>query len=672
MLDVNKAFFDNINLHSSQSINGGRELALARAALLLGKTKTSNYCLVEYFTLAFKCYQICVQQEQQDEEHTTDRESEYCTGCKNLQEACCCSEIVSQFKELNLYHQKLGLVEYITTPIVSAVVYNQMKQYLELLCKNEFQKHYLADAMEWVENRILGWLKLIVGEENIESTAGEINDLNVELWRPKLEYFMCKVYADLRISQMFEMIVEFPDSLPAFEDLKECLEKTETRKLLTKSLKEAFTTRLLQPAVNTVDILTQYISTIRALRALDPAGVILENVCGPLREYLRSRDDTIRCIIMSLTDQESGTDLSEELIGSEPVPIDAIEQIESDSDGEDWTPEPVDANLDLSSKSQRTADIINILVNIYGSKDMFVSEYRTLLADRLLNNYSYDITNERRYLELLKRRFGESHLHFCDIMLKDVQDSQRMNSHIKEQMKKKQRDSIENIDFNAFILSNVYWPSFKDDQITGPEVIKSVTKDYTKEFEILKGMRTLEWIEHLGEVELDIELDDGQKSFKVTPAQATIILYFQNKENWTTEQLCDELKVNANTVRTRLSYWLNQGVIIEKLPDVFYSATSYQSCVKETSFYEPEDEQITFVQDKRDEELQMYWSYVVGMLTNIGALPLDRIHSMLKMFAMHDLAGSQCTLEDVKQFLESKVKDGNLSFANGLYKLNKN
>ena len=35
-----------------------------------------------------------------------------------------------------------------------------------------------------------------------------------------------------------------------------------------------------------------------------------------------------------------------------------------------------------------------------------------------------------RYLELLKLRFGESHLHFCEIMLKDIADSRRINAHI--------------------------------------------------------------------------------------------------------------------------------------------------------------------------------------------------------------------------------------------------
>ena len=126
--------------------------------------------------------------------------------------------------------------------------------------------------------------------------------------------------------------------------------------------------------------------------------------------------------------------------------------------------------LDFSSKGQRMADIISMLVNIYGSKDLFVSEYRALLADRILTNFSYDVSNERRYLELLKRRFGESHLHFCDTMLKDVQDSQRMNRHIKDQFVDV-GDADDSIDFNAFILSAVYWPPFKDDQVSVPEKI---------------------------------------------------------------------------------------------------------------------------------------------------------------------------------------------------------
>ena len=67
------------------------------------------------------------------------------------------------------------------------------------------------------------------------------------------------------------------------------------------------------------------------------------------------------------------------------------------------------------SVSRRTSDIISMLVNIYGSKELFVNEYRTLLADRILTHFNYDTVKEIRYLELLKLRFGEAQLHQCEV-----------------------------------------------------------------------------------------------------------------------------------------------------------------------------------------------------------------------------------------------------------------
>ena len=51
---------------------------------------------------------------------------------------------------------------------------------------------------------------------------------------------------------------------------------------------------MLYLGVNTTDILTAYITAIKALRILDPSGVLLELVCDPVRKYLRTRDDTVR------------------------------------------------------------------------------------------------------------------------------------------------------------------------------------------------------------------------------------------------------------------------------------------------------------------------------------------------------------------------------------------
>ncbi len=43
---------------------------------------------------------------------------------------------------------------------------------------------------------------------------------------------------------------------------------------------------------------------------------------------------------------------------------------------------------------RRSSDIISLLVSIYGSKDIFIDEYRGVLADRLLHQLNY---NTARY-----------------------------------------------------------------------------------------------------------------------------------------------------------------------------------------------------------------------------------------------------------------------------------
>ena len=46
-------------------------------------------------------------------------------------------------------------------------------------------------------------------------------------------------------------------------------------------------------------------SPAQGLRLLDPSGVVLERVCDPVRAYLHCREDTVRCIVASLTDNSS-------------------------------------------------------------------------------------------------------------------------------------------------------------------------------------------------------------------------------------------------------------------------------------------------------------------------------------------------------------------------------
>ena len=130
-------------------------------------------------------------------------------------------------------------------------------------------------------------------------------------------------------------------SLAAIEDLRQCLANTGHHTKLVESFRTALRHRLLTAGAATTDILLQYISTIKALRTMDHTGVFLEAVGEPIREYLRSRKDTIRCIVTMLTDDTGaggasslggvGESLLEELSRGTTM----IDNIDSEDEGVD-------------------------------------------------------------------------------------------------------------------------------------------------------------------------------------------------------------------------------------------------------------------------------------------------------------------------------------------------
>ena len=130
--------------------------------------------------------------------------------------------------------------------------------------------------------------------------ALDLADDAAEEWRARLEYAAHEHLGAVRTSEFFDVIVDFPDSLPAVDDLRRCLRRTTLHAQLTNSLRGALRRRLLIAGAPTADIIDTYRLAIRALSALDPSGVVLNVVSAPLKEYLRERKDTIRCVVTML------------------------------------------------------------------------------------------------------------------------------------------------------------------------------------------------------------------------------------------------------------------------------------------------------------------------------------------------------------------------------------
>ncbi|VDQ14823.1 unnamed protein product [Trichobilharzia regenti] len=78
---------------------------------------------------------------------------------------------------------------------------------------------------------------------------------------------------------------------------------------------------------------------------------------------------------------------------------------------------------------------------------------------------------------------------------------------------------------------------------------------------------------------------------------------------------------------------------------------------------------VTSVKDRKEKELQVFWSYITAMLTNLGSLSLDRIHSMLRMFALGSTSSLEFSRDELRKFLDRKIREGRLGCDGDIYKL---
>ncbi|KAE8282734.1 Anaphase-promoting complex subunit 2 [Larimichthys crocea] len=677
-----------------------RAFTLIRALLLFSPFPVLQERVLEFYSRTFSVYMNQEGEAEDGAEVPDGPDGGVCRGCRVPTQQCWCQEALQQLQELSHILSKLQLLEWVSSESVTSILHRLIIADGATL---QGRIRALLPA-RWLE-LVLGWLsKVFASEADGDSRvpapsapgapaapgapgapgapslgAGQPASSVLKQWRCHMHQFFCRIYVNMRIEELFSIIRDFPESKAAIEDLKFCLERTNQRQQLLTSLKSAFESRLLHPGVHTSDILTVYISAIKALRELDPSMVILQVACQPIRKYLRTREDTVRQIVAGLTgDAEGCTDLASELSRGDPVTLEMQDSDEEGNDPEDWTPDPTDAVPDKMGSKRRSSDIISLLVSIYGSKDIFIDEYRAVLADRLLHQLNYNTAREIRNVELLKLRFGESHMHYCEVMLKDMADSRRINSNIREEESRLSEEEQPLLSLSSIILSSEFWPPLKEEKLELPPLVIQAMEAYTHRYEKLKAMRTLSWKPHLGSVTLDVELEDRTlTNLTVSPIHAAIILHFQEKNSWTLEELSVKLGAPKELVHRKLALWQQHGVLREEAGGRYYvvetgsSKEKMERGVMLIDSDEERDSNTTTQSEQREEKLQLFWAYIQAMLTNLDSMTLDRIHSMLRMFVATGPVVTEMDVNELEAFLQRKVREHQLMVSAGVYRLPK-
>lgn len=552
-------------------------------------------------------------------------------------------------REVGYKINQLGWTRYLEGHIERAFK-NFVLEYSEMV-KMNFSEPVIPSIASWFQSRGISWILLnFFPDYSSESTSSFQEKCFA------FEFCLLKTFYCERSSEIFDIIVDYPDSSPAIKELGYCIKTTNDNKMIVQAAISAFNQRLLHYGVKTSIIIEQYVSTIRSLLLLDPSGNVLSAVSTPIAKYLRSRDDTAKELVLKLFN-DPNEDLADELRRETPI---IMQDDESDSEllDENWIPPPRDID---SIVLKHNGDILNSLINIFPSKEVFLNQFENYLSNCLLSNPNYDVDAQIGNVEILKLRFGESSMQNCEVMLKDVGESRRTDATVHEY----NDETLTNI--HPLIISHLFWPKQKENSLRIPEGILHILESYNERYKGIKRSRFLDWKTEYGVLELEIEMEDQTRvAFSTNLFQASMIWLFQDNNTLSVDDLVESLDTSEDSVRSGLSFWVSKGILKQTSSASF---TLSQSARKEplhdidNAMEEDEEESGSSMND-----MKIYWTYISAMLTNLGALPAARIHNMLNMFVQAPNKYDR-TENELKEYLDSMVSRDHLEFLSGSYKL---
>lgn len=606
----------------------------------------------------------------------------------------------------------------------------------------------IVSLCEWIENtfaRLALDVLSRVDKSNVKPNVVSLAD--VQQWK---EIGIERIAA-LRISELFDIVLQWPASRGALDDLKASVTTPQRRWQLTNAFSAALQKRLLHPARSTLDILRVYVSMIRTFHALDHSKVLLSRVVPSLQLYLVQREDAVRMVVKGLLASpeeveraQKSSSLSKDGCPEDSNSVDKLTELavllndpdqqrrmdvdeeDLDLDDMEWVPDPVDAGVNY--KRPKSEDVIGTLLSTLGSEDVFIKEFQNIIAENLLSSQT-DFAQEQQVLDLLKKRFGQAALQNCEVMIKDIYDSRKVDTHIRRAElgqpprparqfgtpsvppqfieMSKQLDMDEErqgqVPYHARILSRLYWPDIVQESFTLPQPVAQRQEKYETGYERLKSSRKLTWLHQLGQATVELELEDRSVNVECKTFEAAVIYAFQEEDGAesadnepvrrSAQQLQDMLHMDEELVLQALDFWESQEVLVQyssspdtyvvlerkdttpARPELHPSASAPAALEGEHPLpgMPPKPAGVkragtTSAMDaKENERRSTYWNFIVGMLTNtMPSMPLGQMAMMMRMLIPDGFPWSDQALQE---FLTEKVELGELEITGGKYKL---
>ncbi|KPI85350.1 hypothetical protein ABL78_5574 [Leptomonas seymouri] len=350
---------------------------------------------------------------------------------------------------------------------------------------DDFSTHFLHEQMVWLEQCVMPFVAMVLNlkDKNGGTETSQISDVTVvgdgaaaesnsdaeamrhaaahaerESWCADMRHLFLYSYARRRLDSFWEILSDYPDSIPALEDMQYCLQsipESDLKTVLIRTVRHLLSSRLHRAGTRTEDILAILINTIHAFCVLVPRNEqdsVVFAVIADTLEHLRRRKDCVTAIVQAVM-QLNGV-----MSATAPPPL-PLPSIMPTFDSE-CNPHSAAAGggggvgdalgfLDglhegtiggreeelYRTNSRDRPDVLRVLLTSIHRRAL-VDEYQQVLAEQLLQKsmHTFDTTPEEEVLERLKRVFGDVVLDKCAVMVRDMQMSRRITQQLREQL----------------------------------------------------------------------------------------------------------------------------------------------------------------------------------------------------------------------------------------------
>jgi len=397
--------------------------------------------------------------------------------------------------------------------------------------------------------------------------------------------------------------------------------------------------RLLHQGNRTRDILKFYISSIKSGQVL---GIDLSPTIDIILAYLKSRADVTRCAIEMMMDKESDLEFV----------------IEQDDDQDDF-------------KEFQSVDLTKRLLQIHDERtEVFTSEVQSILAEKLLMLTDYNHDTQLADLEILKTILGQESLSTCEVMISDVSNSRRADTHVRLNSSETEIPE-ERLPLHSLIISHLFWPEDavnNKPSFTPHPSVKYALDKYEKGFQMFKSDRQIEWLDNLGRVNVECEFEDGRiEDIECSPLQATLLLNFEDYDEMNLAEIEERLGVASDDAISTASFWVRMRVIA--LHDGVYRVIEHQSSNNTAHLDDEVDAasapQTTTPGPSLDTFKTQWWTFISTMLKNLGEQSVDKIHGSLSRF------GCKLSVSEFKGMMDMLVAEELLDLSGGSYRVRK-